>query len=420
MSKSIQSIEQAGVKLRYQVNAFKNNTEGIRHILVSRETGIPMLASSLYETHLRMKSDSHNSRFIELYYFAHLYSWSESVDLDLDRILLSGSCLSIAQVRSFASWIKSTRTGSNGVIPIQKRKGINSIFGACSVISTWFIQQYAFANIENNRSALDKERLIQAQRRYWKEVQIKSSKDSIAPDLTEDEVSTIEQFLKPTNRANYVGDAIANRDYLIWRMAIEFGMRLGEILAMRTIDCPTRAAPYFRVVRIEMRGDNYFDPRKNPPRPKTRSRDLGVMLRNSVFPKLVSEYVSGYRYKEMKHFGKKTRQFLLQHNFLIISKHGAPLSIRAADAIAKNIKNNTGIDFNWHLARHAFFNRAYFAVTNIDNREEQKVKLADLVYWGGWSDESSLEIYTKRARADRARLALCTWQKGGTEWISLN
>lgn len=237
--------------------------------------------------------------------------------------------------------------------------------------------------------------------------------------MLDEEIAAIEQFLKPNNRSSAVGERIAYRDYLMWRMAIELGLRKGEILAMRTSDCPTRNAPYFKIVRIEERGSDYTDPRPNPPRPKTLSRDLGLLFDSTVFPKLVSDYVSAYRYKIVVINGKKQKQFLLQHKFLIVAHNGEPLSLRAADDVAKAIKRGTGVDFNWHLARHSFFNRAYAAVAGAEDADARTAQIADIVHWGGWESSKSLEVYSRRARAERARHALMIWREGGNQWNAL-
>lgn len=378
-----------------------------------------MQAASLYEAHLILKTDSCNTRNREMTSFASMYTWAEGTRVALDELLLNGQALTSAQVRSFAAWLRASKTQANGTIPQRKRRSLNLQFTTCAAICSWFVRQFAISRASSAERAAEVARLVAAQQRSWKEVRIKVRGDPTAPDLAEAEIATIEQFLKPATRAKAVGAAVAARDYLMWRMAIEFGMRKSEILAMRTIDCPTRAAPYFKVVRIEERGEDYNDPRKDPPRPKTLSRDLGFIISATVFPRLVSEYVTTHRFKLVEHHGKKVKQFLLPHNFLIIAKNGEPMSIGAASDVARAITTGTGIKFHWHLARHAFFNRAYAAVAEIQNRNEYNVKLADLIHWGGWSSDKSLDIYTKRARADRARHTSQLWQHEGSRWTAL-
>lgn len=404
----------------FQVSVTLVPGAGVRHVLSERETHLPRPAASLYEAHLALKTDSHNTRVKELATFATLYAWAVDAKIDLDQELLTGKGLTVPHVRAFAAWLRKPLAQANGVVPIGKRQSINAVFRSASVICRWFIKQFASPPSGNQgRRAIEIEMLLAAQKSAWKDVLIKVRKRSAAPDLTDQEVAAIEQFLRPENRTKSVGESIAWRDYLMWRMAIEFGMRKGEILSMRLSDCPTRAAPYFKIVRIEERGDSHVDPRSNPPRPKTLSRDLGLLFDRTVFPKLVADYVSTYRYTLARVNGHRKKKFLLSHDFLITAESGEPLSLRAADDVARAIKKGTGVDFNWHLARHAFFNRAYEGVTSEASKEAREAKIEDLVHWGGWENPRSLEIYTKRARAQRARQALMVWQQGGNQWTAL-
>ncbi|WP_397572628.1 hypothetical protein [Silanimonas sp.] len=404
----------------YQVSVVVAPDVGIRHVLHGRESAMPRPAASLYEAHLALKTDSHNTRARELGHFSQLYAWADAGKVDLDEVLLTGQGLTAPQIRAFAAWMRKPRAQANGVIPAEKRPSINAAFRAASVICTWFIRQYANpSSVTNARRTIEIELLVEAQKNAWKEVLIKVPKHSAAPDMTDEEIAAVEGFLKPETRSESVGHPIAWRDYLMWRMAIEFGMRKSEILAMRLSDCPTRTKPYFKIVRIEERGDSYVDPRRNPPRPKTLSRDLNMLFDNTVFPRLVTDYVSIYRYRSVEVCGRRQKRFLLPHNFLIIAESGNPLSLRAADDVANAIAQGTGVDFNWHLARHAFFNRAYAAVAGAESKEAREAQINDIVFWGGWEDPKSLEIYSRRARAERARSALMVWQRGGNQWSAL-
>lgn len=407
--------------LPFQVSVVVVPGAGVRHVLSERKTELPKPAASLYEAHLALKTDSHNTRAREMAAFASLYSWAETAKIDLDQVLLTGQGLTAPQARAFAAWLRKPHAQANGVIPLGKRPSINIILRTASIICRWFIKQFASLPSGNQaRRAIEIEMLQAAQKSAWKEVLIKVRMRSAAPDLTDQEVAAIENFLKPEGRSNAVGESISWRDYLMWRMAIEFGMRKSEILAMRLSDCPTRASPYFKIVRIEERGDSYVDPRPNPPRPKTLSRDLGLLFDHTVFPRLVSDYVSAHRYTMVKVNGRRQKKFLLSHDFLITAESGDPLSQAAAADVAKTIKTGTGVDFNWHLARHAFFNRAYEGVASAASKEAREAKIEDLVYWGGWENPRSLDIYTRRAKAQRARQALMVWQQGGNQWTALS
>jgi integrase len=405
--------------LPYQLISTRLSGWGIRHFLINRKTNIPAPAASLYEVNLSQSSDSYNTPKTALYNIAFLYSWAIDQDIDLDQLLLCGRGLSRPQIRSFVGWLRRRAKTHGGGMPLSKRRSINAKLTACATACVWFINQFA------NRSGLDFgsaeiELMAQSQARAWSDAKLKSPKNGVAPDLSESEIATIEAFLNPYNHRRPISNDLAFRDYLIWRMAIEFGMRLGEILAMRTSDCPTRNAPYFRVVRIEERGENYHDPRKEPPRPKTLSRDLGFLYQQTRFPSLASNYITEHRLPWISHKGKRIRKLILSHEFLITNNRGHPLSIRSAEKIAKDIREGTGIDFHWHLARHAFFNRAYSDIAGIEHQDTYQAKFDDLVWWGGWSDPTSMAQYIRRARAERARAPLKLLQNGSKIWTALN
>lgn len=406
----------------YRIVEFTHTTSCERRfIVVDRQTETPVKAASVYESHLVNKHESSGTRLQHLNSLVHMYSWAKEVNTDIDHQLLLGNGLTQPQIRSFNAWLRKSRVQNNGVLPNIKRRTINKILSICSRICRWFISQFARPDSENHHQrVIDVQVLIEAQNRMWKDAKTKVRQEVIAPDLSDDEIAKIESFLCPANRHSIVGWDIANRDYLIWRIAIELGLRIGEILALRLSDCPTLNSPYFRIVRIEERGANYSDPRKKPPRPKTLSRDLGFHLRNTVFPHLVTNYISSHRYIYANHKGRKVRRFILPHEFLIIARNGNPLSGKMADNIAHKIKEGTNVDFHWHLARHAFFNRAYAAAADLTDRDERSVRIADLVVWGGWQDAQSLDIYSRRARRERAKTALHFWQQGTGEWKALN
>jgi integrase len=407
-------------RLTFRVTAFQSQGSGIRHVLTNKVTNMPMFASSIYEAHLAIKTESHNSRIKDLGFFAYMYTWAGKFQVELDDLLLNGVGLSQSHIRSYVSWLEEPFRGANGSVSITNRKSINANIITCSGICTWFIKQYSNPTEDLNRRALAIQSLVQFQKSIWNDALIKVKDDYIAPDLTDEEVAAIERFLTPKNRSHEVGETLAVRDYLFWRLAIEFGLRKGEILALRLEDCPLRSSPVIKIVRIEKRGGNYKDPRKNPPRPKTLSRELGFLFENTAFPKLINEYVSSNRYGFRYVRDKKVRLMILPHEFLIVSEAGNPLSVRAADDIAKKIRLGTGIDFHWHIARHAFFNRAYEGMASLKDVNERNIRKADILWWGGWENEKSLDIYTKRARADRARGILANWQDGRNIWSALN
>lgn len=400
--------------LAYQLASFLDDAGAARQILVNRATRVPPIATSLYESFLTLKSDSPQSRSAVLYALASLYSWALTVGKDIDAILLRGLGLAVADVSAFSMWLRSRlgRKGGNQ-LSAKARANHNQILHWCRQTCIHFITQYAPVDVRSIDRVRQVELVVRSQERAWRMARIKTRRQSIAPDLTDDELQRIERFLHPKNRASIVGEAVANRDYLIWRLTIEFGLRIGEILALRLADCPAPGRSHVSVVRIDERDDGVVDPRGvNAPRPKTLSRDLQPLWPRSPVLGQIGTYSTQFRRARVKVNGRYVHRWVLSHPYLIVTVDGRPLSISSVHDIADEISRSTGIDFHWHLGRHAFFNRMYTLART--NQEMQ-----DLVYWGGWESEKSLLIYSRRARANRARGVLRT-ENEKWEWMALN
>ncbi len=410
---NVDQLQQNNVSLlAYKVSAFLDTSNVPRHVVTSRQTGAPGVAASLYESYLALRSDSAKSRSAMLYALASLYSWAEFTELefDLDARLIGGLGLSATEVTAFSAWLRVRLSGSKrAVLPATARGNYNQILHFCRQACVHFITQYGPVSDLSVDRVRQIELLVRAQERVWQKARVKNRNQRVAPDLTDDELRRIETYLLPANRAAEVGEAIAHRDYLIWRLTIEFGLRIGEILSLRIQDCPSAGRDFLSIVRIEEREGDATDPRgANAPRPKTLSRDLRSLWQHSNAFKQIGLYATRFRRARVHEHGRYVFRWLLPHPFLLVGAKGMPLSVSTTNDVASAIKRATGIDFHWHLGRHAFFNRMYL---NAKSNQE----LQDLVYWGGWESDKSLLIYSRRARADRARGVMksenekCAW-----------
>lgn len=247
-------------RLPYALIAFVCPKLGVRHVMSSRESGLPLAAPSLYEVHIASGTDSQHSRVSALRPLLYLYAWVLESKKNIDRALLTGEGLPNAHVRAFAAWIKSRWVAPTGIVPREHRCTYNAIIDGCSRACRWFVEQYALLDVPHPRRSIQVIELLRYQRSIWRRERIRVTDIPEAEGLRDDEIEKVEYYLKPQNRGRNVGETKALRDYLIWRLAIEFGLRRGEILALRTCDCPSRASPYFQVQRIEERGKNWVDP----------------------------------------------------------------------------------------------------------------------------------------------------------------
>lgn len=400
--------------LGYQLERFVVHRRS-RYLLINRQAYQPPLSISLFETALShgASGNTHTPRTV-ISNLAYLYTWADTIGLSLDEELFAGRALPLPQIRQFAYWLAHRGT-LGGCSPLASST-YNGILSSCSKLATWFVEQYARPAPGSKEDPTAYTRALVAwHRENWRKVMHWNKQDAIAPDLTDTEIERITWFLTPENRVRTgIGEAEAMRDYLMWLMVYEFGLRIGELLALRLNDCYLIGPhPYIRIVRVDERGQDYLDPRAPyDPKVKTRSRELGFLTPHSKVPELIDTYADRFRVKTIIRKGQPFPTPILPHDYLLISHTGNdanPLSIRGAQKVAERIAAGTGIPFYWHLGRHAFFNRRYAWAANQD---QNKALMDDLVYWGGWRDEKSLAIYTRRARRDRARSGLRAWQSG--------
>ena len=150
-------------------------------------------------------------------------------------------------------------------------------------------------------------------------------------------------------------------------------------------------------------------------------------MKDSPIPRLITEYTTRHRRKKIEKHGRKVYQPILDNPAFLLLSHnhdkGNPLSLSSLLDIASEIRIGTGIKrFHLHLGRHSFFNRAYSSIVELkeSDKEMYKDRLRDLVYWGGWEDENSLQLYINRARSDRAKMTLSFYQNESNEWNALN
>jgi len=393
-----------------------------RYIFQNALTCEPSVSVSLYEAYLSQKGGSSGSVKNILDRLVYLFTWASHQGVHIERLLLNGLAPQPAEVRAFAYWLSQLKSSSSN--PDKASEPItlgtyNSALDAGASIFAWFITQFGAFEGGENFQTLERVKVADSVKELFRSQKKKNHKKPFADDMSEEDIAAVEKYLKPANRVD-VDKAIATRDYLLWRLAIEFGLRQGEMLALRTCDCPHARQNYIKIIRIDERGANYTDPRgAYMLRVKTLSRELGFALKDSPVPRLIGNYITEHRCRMVNRNGKSMKQPILDHDFLIINnfrKDGRPLSRSGMQKLAQSIALNAGVKFHWHLARHAFFNRAY---AGLMSQPDLKERLIDLAHWGGWEDEKSLRLYVNRARRERATTALTFWQDGGNVWDAL-
>ena len=183
------------------------------------------------------------------------------------------------------------------------------------------------------------------------------------------------------------------RNSLIVQWFLEFGLRRGELLALRIPDINIHK----NTVLIEPRPHNPQDPRRYQPLVKTLGRelDLSQKLRD-----LTRTYIIDYR---------PLQGHARRHDFLLVaSQTGAPLSLMAVGKMFETLRRtnpNLPQDLSAHILRHTWNDR--FSQLMDKNRIPQPKEQKFRSYIMGWSETSNTSaIYTARHTREQANRAL--------------
>ncbi len=399
--------------LKYKVIKYSDGRLA-RYMLTSVETCVPSLSASVYEVAYSMGGRRYKSSIRAIFYhIAFLFTWAKVSCIDIEVMLLEGIGLDFKSIKNFSRWLEK------GISPPQDGDQINryvtKILHSCSSFCLWFVENYTPLVSSLVDSNINYMKLIESHKKAWSDVMSGRESDPVAQDLTDAELRLIEEYLK--NRLHNAADkrGMHLRNYILWRLVLRFGLRIGEALAIRLQDLDlTGPHPSLEIIRIEERGRDYVDPRTpNNPLVKTYGRLLYFAPEDEDIIGYIEAYVSEYRVKANKI--KRSTIFLL-HDFLFVShgpsNAGSPLSCSSASKISKDIRLECVSVFHWHIVRHAVFNRLYEAAASIENNATE---IDHIVYMGGWGSPNSLNRYAKRAIRDLTRARLLKNNKDRVE-----
>lgn len=375
---------------------------GARAIVVRRTTGQASTCASLYEAFLSKRHLSPNSLFQVLSDLRPFLDWICSKAPHVESLLLAGCPPDRRTVYDFSNWLcAALQIGTDNQRSSSLARYNRSVRTALAMCE-WFIKMYAPASDHSSLRLIHNQKIVAANRSMWFDQFLPCRKRNGMRDIPDRELAKIDSYLGSSNYSTKGGRSIA-RAQLIFRLALDYGLRISEILSLRTDDCPSKIGDPIKIVRIEDRLGPPDPRRLYAPRPKTQGRHLSALFADAKAPRLIADYLSDHRYS----FIGATRRPIFNHSFLLVNDRGAPLSLSTACKLAKHASRSTGIDFTWHDLRHAFFNRLYERVA--DSTSSKPMLLDDMQYFGGWASIQSLEVYSSRARRDRAASLKSEW-----------
>lgn len=180
------------------------------------------------------------------------------------------------------------------------------------------------------------------------------------------------------------------RNWLMYGIAIQCGLRRGELLKLRLDDLPRPDSPGLKVRR---RAHDTADARRHRPGVKTVERVLD----------LSGEGIAGLRAYLTNR--APSGRAAGGSPYLFVTSAAQALSITAANEVIGVIARNAQIDdLSWHSFRHTWA-EALAEELLTQHREEETLALLRTL--GGWKPRSAMPLhYTQNAMARRASIFL--------------
>ena len=181
------------------------------------------------------------------------------------------------------------------------------------------------------------------------------------------------------------------RNWLMFEVALELGIRRGELLKLRLDSLPRGGDDGIRVLR---RPDDPHDSRSKEPAVKTAERVIPAS-RNLLTA--IRAYLT---------YPRPLGRISGRSPYLFVARSGSPVSMDTADDVIAAIGKHSGVSpLSWHRLRHTWAERMAEAFARQPNGMDR------LVYLGGWTNPHSATRYIQRALARQAKEAVRSYHR---------
>lgn len=389
--KRVRKNDASGKKPEYAVVAADVGTGEELPLLVEAATWLPIDLPLRWVVFHRRYEVAASTIRNDLAALRHLYRWADRLDAfpcGLEGRLSSGGTLTYDELTSLAAALRAA-------VAVRKEGMAEGASVGRIAHSVRLFLQWAVVPANRGEPGAPPSDLAQIERQI----------DTILKPLSKgggagrrqetpaDEIERIERVIAPVitasgrivsplrwHKDNPFKRTTRLRNWLMWCLAVDEGLRLGEILGLYVSDFPDVAGT--PTVRVIGRADNPLDKRKSKPQAKTLDRVLPASPRVQA---ALRAYLTSRPPVGRRSGGSP---------FLITTARGNPLGESAAGSIVKVLR---GADLaselcTFHGLRHAWAEdlaEALFA----KNRTERETVIAKLRVLGGWALTSRMPAH---------------------------
>jgi integrase len=388
------------------VSATMPSGEGLP-LLVSRETWVPASLALRWTVLKRRYECAESTLRRDLNGLRYVYAWgsarfSEGLDARLERQGLDYN--ELIRLRDFVArpdTVDDSRPDAETDLGV----GADTSAGARALAAKMFLTWAVSPASRNQRGAepFDALRRIGQIEAVLGPLANTAGEGGLVEPLNESIARRVDQLLAPIadadghfvrplrwHKRNPFKADVRLRNWLMWNIARDCGLRVGEMLSLRVDDFPMVRGD--RCLRVVRRPDAKEDVRKKRPAVKTAERAV-PMSEHGQFA--LRAYLT-----ERPPLGRRSGTV-----YLFTSRRDRPLSANAADRVTKVVSMAIEARVHWHAVRHAWATdiargvllEALSGERSAGDAEAQKALLTEnLRVLGGWSDESKMPMYYAR------------------------
>lgn len=305
----------------------------------------------------------------------HFHNWAGPHGIDFLQRLESGEFFQHSEVASLRQELRrNLRPGPTPGKPIKLKKKRKPIVGAghwrnrCAAVRDYVVW---YAELTIQRMSVRDERLPEMRARLANFAKImvadiRVRKTPMREGLTKEEEAIFRKAITPGDPSNPFAPRNQKRNQALWLTYFDGGVRLGEGIGLKTIDCQLNG-PKKRLI-VHRRPDDLEDPRQRPALTKTLPHpvDIGSRLARVMHDFIVNDRPS---YPGVR-----------RSPYVFPSEDGGPLTHEAVVDMYRRLREKVpGLpkNFSTNDARRAWNNRFAAGAAKIGLSDEQSLVVAN-------------------------------------------
>jgi len=381
--------------------------------LVDRETWLPARLATRWAMRYRRYRLQSSTLADNLRILGSLYTWAKTRGgFDLDDYLTQGNILTPRQIEAFASTLRANEVAMDAdALPLRLVSKALDVSSPPIDAGTYdhflsVTEQFLLWSLDSmNRGGVSRLSLVQlsaerAQLNYlfWS-LRMGARPSQRMKPLEDQEIQRIREAIGPKREGqnpwvcpdSIFSEATRLRNWLMFELALELGIRRGELLKLRLDSLPRGSDDGIRILRHP---DDPADSRTNEPAVKTAER---VIPASRPLLSALRAYIT---------LPPPLGRVRGKSPYLFVTEKGYPLSLDRANDVIQDIGRHGEVTpLSWHRLRHTWSEQWADRLLSHPNGNDI------LQYLGGWTNPHSPDHYIQHTVARQAAELVRAYQQ---------